>query len=197
MRSFFWALVVVLGTCQTALGWSFLTPKSVVAHRSPTPLTDYQFPYTFTIYKNNTQGQDQQVNLQYVTATPFFWDNNQPVGASLKFRIVDANNFVATTEYVPVLPNPTFVSSRSVQSTASAASVGSTVVQNTNSVPQPTPISTPTGIVTSTATPSPVKTNVGAIAGGVVGGVMILATITAVAALFFYRRRKRSNSPEK
>ncbi|KAG8758287.1 hypothetical protein FRC12_010052 [Ceratobasidium sp. 428] len=85
----------------------------------------------------------------------------------------------------------------SVQSTASAASIGSTTAQNTNSVPQPTPISTPTGIVTSTATPSPVKTNVGAIAGGVVGGVMILATITAVAALFFCRRRKRSNSPEK
>ncbi|KAG8730004.1 hypothetical protein FRC12_020574, partial [Ceratobasidium sp. 428] len=106
MCSFFWALAVVLGTCQITLGWSFLTPKSVVegGHISFQLINDnYSFPYTFTIYKNNTQGQDQQVNLQYVTATPFFWDNNQPVGALLKFRIVDANNFVATTEYVPVL----------------------------------------------------------------------------------------------
>ncbi|KAG8735559.1 hypothetical protein FRC10_010400 [Ceratobasidium sp. 414] len=64
-------------------------------------LTGHQFPYTFTIYQNST-GKDEQVNLQYVTATPFFWDNNQPVGTFLKFSIVDVNNFVSTTDYVQV-----------------------------------------------------------------------------------------------
>ncbi|KAG9124357.1 hypothetical protein FRC07_011935 [Ceratobasidium sp. 392] len=55
----------------------------------------------------------------------------------------------------------------------------------------------PTGVETSTGTPSPVKTNVGAIAGGVVGGVLVLGTIVAAAVLFTLRRRKRSNLPEK
>ncbi|KAG8706568.1 hypothetical protein FRC08_000976 [Ceratobasidium sp. 394] len=194
-----WVLVVLLGICQSAYGWSFLTPLSVVegGHISFQLINNdgggYNFPYTFTIYNNGT-GKDEQVNLQYVSATPFFWDNNQPVGAFLKFRIVDVNNFVSTTDYVQVSPNPTFVSSMSVQSTASVISLGSTLTRNTNSVSL-TPA--PTGIQTSTATAGPVKTNVGAIAGGVVGGVLILATIVAAAVLFLCRRRKRPDQSAK
>ncbi|KAF8600917.1 hypothetical protein BDV93DRAFT_559010 [Ceratobasidium sp. AG-I] len=197
-------ILLALAACPSVLGWGFLTPTNVVANsRVQLQLTNddgggYNWPYEFQIWKNVTGKPDEQVNLQYVTTTPFYWDNNQPAGTFIRFYVIDVNKFNAGSQFILISPDPTeSVSSVSMVSTASVASVGATAtrITSTTTGSQAYPSTpTPTGFYTAISSPLPVKTNVGAIAGGVVGGVLILATLVAGILLFLRRRKPRSIS---
>lgn len=193
-------LLVALGFCHRVAAWGLLAPVHVQERQHvQVELTNddgggYNWPYEFEVWKNVSGKDDERIHLQEVRATPIFWDNNQPVGTFIRFRIKDVNNFVSGTEFVQVERDPSIsISSVSMLSTASAASVRSTatVTTSTTSTPTTTTWTSATEMASAAASPGPtsVDTNTGAIAGGVVGGVLLLAAIT-IALIFFLRRRK-------
>lgn len=194
-------ILLVLAACPSVWGWGFLTPMSVVENAQVQfQLTNddgggYNWPYQFQIWRNVSGKPDEQVSLQYVTATPFFWNNNQPAGTFIRFYILDAKDFYSSTAFVLVSPDPTVsVSSISMISTASVASVGTTATATrtaSTTVTSQASASLPTGLNSATSSPLPVKTNMGVIAGGVVGGALILTTLVAGLLLFFRRRNSR------
>ncbi|KAH7338843.1 hypothetical protein B0J17DRAFT_717283 [Rhizoctonia solani] len=192
-------LLIALGFCHRVAAWGLLTPVHVLERqRVQVELTNddgggYNWPYQFEVWKNVSGKDDERIHLQDVRATPIFWDNNQPANTFVRFRIKDVNNFVSGSEFIRVEPDPMVsISSVSMLSTASAASVRSTATITIPTTSSPA-TSTRTSIKMASATaspgPTPTNTNTGAIAGGVVGGVLLLAAIT-VAFIFFLRRRK-------
>ncbi|CAE6521303.1 unnamed protein product [Rhizoctonia solani] len=215
-------LVVALGICHRVAAWGILTPVHVLgglyySHRDnllmgsgeerqrvQVELTNddgggYNWPYEFEVWKNVSGKDDERIHLQDVRATPIFWDNNQPVGTFIRFHIKDTNNFVSGSNFIQVEPDPAIsMSSVSTMSTASVASVMSTATITTLvTSSRPTTARNPaTEMASATASPGPTSltTNTGAVAGGVVGGVLVLAAITAALVLFL---RRRASKPRK
>lgn len=191
---------MTLGLWHGVWGWGFLTPTSVVeGRRISLQITNndgggYVWPYEFRVWKNVTGKPDEQVILQQITYTPFYWENDQPAGTFISFHIIDRNQFYSRTDWIQVSPNP--MVTLSILSTMSTASVGTLTATSTGSasISASSSVSSQTQDPTTSTTSSPVpaQTNVGAIAGGVIGGVFILAGIIAALVFFLHRRKSRT-----
>ncbi|KAF8723863.1 Exocyst component 84 C-terminal, partial [Rhizoctonia solani] len=193
-------LLLALGICRGAVAWNFLAPTRVLErHRVQVDLTshdaeEYNWPYVFEVWKNVTSSESERIHVKEVWSTPMFWNNNQPAGSFIRFRVWDANDSVRQSSFIQVQPNTTTSTSTiSMVSTRLGASINAKATltsYSTNSriatiLTSGTKTAFPTAMVSSTSA----NAYTGAIAGGVVGGVLLLAIITA-ALIFFFRRRQ-------
>ncbi|KAJ7120500.1 hypothetical protein C8R43DRAFT_83106 [Mycena crocata] len=98
--------------------------------------------------------------------------------------------------FVGNIPSGTAVPHWAYQNVTAGDGFNSTVAQMQLNAPESTMNPTATGIPSQSATPDTFahKTNEGAIAGGVVGGVVLLSLI-CVAGFWFIRRRRRGVAP--
>ncbi|KAF8753719.1 Exocyst component 84 C-terminal [Rhizoctonia solani] len=193
-------LLLALGICRGAVAWNFLAPTRVLErHRVQVDLTshdaeEYNWPYVFEVWKNVSSSESERIHVKEVWSTPMFWNNNQPAGSFIRFRVWDANDSVRQSSFIQVQPNTTTSTSTiSMVSTRLGASINAKATLTSYStnfriatiLTSGTKTAFPTAMVSSTSA----NAYTGAIAGGVVGGVLLLAIITA-ALIFFLRRRQ-------
>ncbi|KAJ1302650.1 hypothetical protein OPQ81_002967 [Rhizoctonia solani] len=196
MRAISLFLVPIAYLSPTVAAWAFLVRSKVISEGASATfeITDdgggFTFPYTMTVLKRVPNSNDEQVGLVLTSGneTTFYWTCNQPVGTFVRFRLMSAAQVnAATSDYYEIQP--------SAQATASSLSVLS--VKSTSSLYAATQTaqgsSTSIALGTSaTSTPSSASSRqapVGAIVGAIVGGLLLLS---ALALVFWIRRRKRS-----
>ncbi|KAH7338838.1 hypothetical protein B0J17DRAFT_658674 [Rhizoctonia solani] len=190
-------LAAIAYLLPTVAGWAFLVRSEYISEGASATfeITDdgggFTFPYTMTVLKRVANSNDEQVGLVLTSGneTTFYWTCNQPVGASVRFRLMSgAQVNAATSDYYQIQP--------SAQATASSLSVAS--VQSTSSLYAKTQTAQGSGTAsapgaTGTSEVSPAvsskRISNGAIVGAIVGGVSLLVVLGIVA--FVIRRRKR------
>ncbi|CAE6521321.1 unnamed protein product [Rhizoctonia solani] len=199
MRAISLFLIVIAYLFPTVAGWAFLVRSQAISEGASATfeITDdgggFTFPYTMTVLKRASNSSDEQVGLVQTNGneTTFYWTCNQPAGASVRFRLMSAAQVnAATSKYYEIQP--------SAQATASSLSVLS--VQSTSSLYAKTPATQASEtatkpsatIIDDSSSVSSTKTPVGAIAGAIVGALLLLGVLGFVA--FWMRRHRRSST---
>lgn len=118
-------------------------------------------------------------------------------GKVLSWSVFKANcNTVYPQIFIGNIPSGTAVPHWAYQNVTVDDAFNSTLAQENLNAPESTANSQPTGTATpgASSTSPPKKSNAGAIAGGVVGGFVLLAGVS-IAVLCFIRRRRRGVAP--